>query len=595
MIGQNISHYRVVEKIGEGGMGQVFKALDTRLNRHVAIKVLPAGLEDDPKRRERFLREARAASALNHPNIVTIYDILSEGGNEYLVMEYIAGQTVSQMLTRGAMPVPQALQIASQMADALATAHEANIVHRDLKPGNVMATGSGLVKLLDFGLAKSVEDPVTVDAENDRTMTMVEPLTVKNTIIGTPRYMSPEQAEGKKVDLRSDIFTFGVVLYEMITGRSAFHADSTLATLTLVLRDDPKPIAEVVDGIPQELVSIIHKCLRKNPDDREQRMRTVHEALLTLSNQLVATRTVEAKPVVAATPVAEKKADNKKKAAAAVPVAAAAAAKPGSSPMLMYGGIAAVVVAVGVGGFFFTQNQSPAESPVAVEQEQTPPPVAAEPPPPADVPVAPAATPPVAVKGAVPPALDKKGLAAKAKADLAAAAAAAQQKGAAAPVVPTPVEAPAPVAVVAAPTPTALAPTTMQVTLKDGTPVSLTLSVAVPITVDKGDVIHFVVAKEVSVGGHVVIPKGAQAKGIVVEGIKRRLLVKKTDVTMLFEPVNSVEGKHIALRESIARIPTRKPREVASKDSKDKNVAVPAGVEYVAYIDGDFNVTIPLK
>src|SRR5580765_7165942 len=217
MIGQTISHYRIVDKIGEGGMGQVFKAWDERLNRHVAIKVLPADKGADPTRRERFLREARAASALNHPNIVTIYDILVENDDFFLVMELISGQTVGGMLLHGAIPLPQALDISIHIADALATAHEAGIVHRDLKPGNVMVTAGGHVKLLDFGLAKQMHFQPTSD-DGQATRTVAESLTLHNTILGTPRYMSPEQAEGKKQDARSDVFTFGVVLYEMLTG-----------------------------------------------------------------------------------------------------------------------------------------------------------------------------------------------------------------------------------------------------------------------------------------------------------------------------------------------------------------------------------------
>src|SRR3984885_319694 len=232
IVGQTVSHYAFLEKLGAGGMGEIYKARDSRLNRIVAVKVLCPGRPRDPERGRRFIQEAQAASALNHPNIITIHDILPEGDTQYMVMEHVAGETLHQMIAAGRLSVAQVLQIATQMANALAAAHGAGIIHRDFKPANVMVTASGLVKILDFGLAKLVDPtapaqsvgPDSSDGGNDLTLTQA-PLTMEGAIMGTVNYMSPEQAEGLKVDARSDIFSFGAVLYEMVTGQRAFDGD----------------------------------------------------------------------------------------------------------------------------------------------------------------------------------------------------------------------------------------------------------------------------------------------------------------------------------------------------------------------------------
>ncbi len=279
MIGRTISHYEIVEKLGQGGMGVVYKARDRRLDRYVAIKLLPPGKMADSERRKRFLQEARAASALNHPNIITIHDIVSTDGVECMVMEYVEGRTLAELVPREGMPHDQVLRHGVQIADALAKAHAAGIVHRDLKPGNVMVTGDGLVKLLDFGLAKLTEAPG--DAEGDETRTAVSsgPLTVEGAVIGTVSYMSPEQAEGKPVDVRTDVFSFGVLLYEMVTGRRAFEGGSHLATLTAILRDEPPPPSEIAAQVPAELEKIVQRCLRKDPARRPQHMSDLRLAL----------------------------------------------------------------------------------------------------------------------------------------------------------------------------------------------------------------------------------------------------------------------------------------------------------------------------
>ena len=276
MIGRTISHYRVIEKLGAGGMGDIYKAQDARLHRMVAIKALTNASAGDTDRRRRFIQEAQAASGLNHPNIITIYDIVSEEDSEYMVMELVSGKTLADLIPPGGVGVEKTLQYSAQMADALRAAHAAGIVHRDLKPGNVMVTDSGLVKILDFGLAK-----INVATElTEETQTIgAAPLTVEGSILGTVAYMSPEQAQGKKVDARSDIFSFGVVMYEMLTGTKAFAGDSAITTLTAILRDEVKPIAELVPDVPPELVEIITLALRKDPKDRWQSTQVMYTVL----------------------------------------------------------------------------------------------------------------------------------------------------------------------------------------------------------------------------------------------------------------------------------------------------------------------------
>jgi len=284
MVGQTILQYQLLQKLGAGGMGEVYKAQDTRLNRVVAIKVLPAGLSADADRRRRFLQEAQAASGLNHPNIITIYDIVSDGDAQYLVMEFVPGKTLSELVHAGGLPVLLALQYSTQMSDALSTAHAAGIIHRDLKPANVMVTPTGLVKILDFGLAKLMDSGPP--SQFDMQSTAAEPLTREGAVIGTASYMSPEQAEGKRVDARSDIFSFGSVLYEMVTGRRAFDGGSGISTLSAVLRDEVKPIPELAPDVPMLFEQIIAMCLRKDPNARWQTMKEIQNALDGLKRQL---------------------------------------------------------------------------------------------------------------------------------------------------------------------------------------------------------------------------------------------------------------------------------------------------------------------
>ncbi len=290
MVGRTILHYEIIEKLGEGGMGVVYKARDTHLDRFVAIKVLPLEKVADAERKRRFVLEAKSASALNHPHIITVHDIANDHGLDFIVMEYVPGKALNQVIARKGLPVAEALKYAVQIADALATAHAAGIIHRDLKPGNVMVCGaperSGLVKVLDFGLAKLTDKGDSSDREFTGSMPRDDtPASEEGTIVGTVSYMSPEQAEGKKVDARSDIFSFGAVLYEMVTGRRAFQGDSKLSTLSAVLREEPKPASQIVEGLPRELERIIARCLRKSPERRFQTMADLKVALQELKEE----------------------------------------------------------------------------------------------------------------------------------------------------------------------------------------------------------------------------------------------------------------------------------------------------------------------
>ncbi len=291
LTGRTLGHYRIVEQIGAGGMGVVYRAEDTHLDRSVAIKVLPADAVADPERKRRFAQEARSASALNHANIIHIYDIDTAEGTDFIAMEFVRGKTLDHVIGRDGLDTRQAVKCAVQIADALAAAHSAGIVHRDLKPANIMLTDKGVVKVLDFGLAKLMDRSQDSGFSTTRA---ASPVTERGMIVGTVAYMSPEQAEGKPVDARSDIFSFGAVLYEMVTGRRAFAGDSTVGTLAAILHQEPAPN----ERIPPELDLIIGRCLRKDPNRRSQHMGDVALALQDLGDA----RNTPVGPVPAAPP-----------------------------------------------------------------------------------------------------------------------------------------------------------------------------------------------------------------------------------------------------------------------------------------------------
>jgi predicted Ser/Thr protein kinase len=263
MIGKVISHYRIVEKLGEGGMGVVYRAEDTKLGRPVALKFLSVQLLSEEEEIERFKAEARAASSINHPNICTIHDIDEVYGRWFIVMEYLEGETFAGLLRRKTLSLHETLGYAIQACEAFAAAHRRNIVHGDIKPSNLFLTADGRVKLLDFGLSKAW---VLHVPEDDRTVKLER----KDTVSGTLRYMSPEQARGWETDCRSDIFSFGVVLYEMLTGRRPFDGDTTTAILSAVIADEPVPVTVLRPELSEDLRRIIHKCLRKEPELRYQ-------------------------------------------------------------------------------------------------------------------------------------------------------------------------------------------------------------------------------------------------------------------------------------------------------------------------------------
>ena len=259
-------HYRLIELIGSGGMAEVFLAEDTRLHRKVAIKFLNDALRDDPERMRRFTQEARSASALNHPNIITIHDIGESDGVQFIVSEYVEGETLATRMTRGRISIPETIDIAIRIASALDSSHRAGIVHRDLKPENIMLRADGGLKVVDFGLAKG-------SGIFDQQLASVEIVTTSpGLILGTPRYMSPEQARGVPLDGRSDVFSLGIILFEMITGRTPFPGATVADTLAAILRHEPRPITDYVKDAPPKLIKIIGRALKKDPEDRYRSM-----------------------------------------------------------------------------------------------------------------------------------------------------------------------------------------------------------------------------------------------------------------------------------------------------------------------------------
>jgi len=643
MVDKTVHHYQFLEKLGAGGMGEIWKAQDTRLNRFVAVKVLTSANAGDPERRRRFIQEAQAASALNHPNIITIHDIISEGNAEYMVMEYVLGKTLIDLIPKGGLRVPQVLKYAVQMTDALQTAHAAGIVHRDLKPGNVMVTETGLVKVLDFGLAKLTDrsplSNTSASAENDATATIAEaPLTVEGSIIGTVSYMSPEQAQGKRVDARSDIFSFAVVLYEMVTGTRAFSGDSALSTLSAILRDETRPIPEIAPDTPPQLEQVINRCLRKHPDQRFQTMKEVQVALGALkhesdSGMLYRTRAgLEPWPKPKRSPL------------------------PLPLPLLTGIGAALAVVAIAGGGAWWwthrtsklqiaaqTATQNASQNTVQPAQPvATQPPPAAAPPPPVTAPVAPvdqaltndniiqmvdAKVVPAVILSQIrtsktafnlsapevirlsqahvpetvieamrnPKAAPPKSVALPSSTSPAPAPAAAASTASAP--VPPPATAPAPAgnatppAVVSAPGSSVVA-----VTLIEGMAFSITLTEDIPQNAEEGRPLHFIVAKDVRVGDLVVFAKGAAVVGEIAQAARKGKFVVVPGAKMSFRllAVDAVDGHKYRIRTQSARSADGKNERPVETNVKPKNkdLVAATGTEYVAYMDGDATLSI---
>src|SRR5580700_8369385 len=293
--GTKLGPYEVQEPLGAGGMGEVYRARDTRLGRDVAVKVLPAHLSSDTELRQRLEREAKAISSLNHPHICTLHDVGSQDGVDYIVMEHLLGETLADRLQRGPIPLAEALKIAIQIADALDKAHASGVVHRDLKPANIMLTKNG-TKLMDFGLAKPAPGLSAAAAgpstPTTPTMTVAafaaaaSNLTQKGTVVGTFQYLAPEVLQGAEADARSDIFSFGCVLYAMVTGRRAFEAKSQLGVLSAILEKEPEPIGASQPLAPAMLDRVIRACLAKDPADRLQAAHDVGVGLQWIADSL---------------------------------------------------------------------------------------------------------------------------------------------------------------------------------------------------------------------------------------------------------------------------------------------------------------------
>jgi len=279
MIGRILSHYKVLEEISRGGMGIVYKALDLKLNREVALKVLPPQLVSDPARKRRFVREAQAAAALKHPNIAVIHEVDEVDGVDFIAMELIEGEKLSETLNRGPLPVERALPVALEVAEGMAKAHERGIVHRDLKPANIMITEDGHTKVIDFGLAKLVE-PLLYEDSEVRTMDQAE--TNAGQVMGTLSYLSPEQARGEAIGHRSDIFTLGVVLYQMLTGELPFNGASAAEVPYAIINEPAPPLPTSLADVQRTL----DKCLAKGPNDRYQTMKELAYGLRSIRREL---------------------------------------------------------------------------------------------------------------------------------------------------------------------------------------------------------------------------------------------------------------------------------------------------------------------
>lgn len=642
MVSQKVLHYQLLEKIGAGGMGEIYKGQDTRLSRLVAVKILSPNLSADPDRRRRFFQEAQAASALNHPNIITLYDIVSEGDLQCIVMEYIAGRTLRELIPARGLPVPQALQYGIQIANALATAHAAGIIHRDLKPSNIMITSAGLIKVLDFGLAKWVDvgfpgEPGAAEAS----------LTREGSIIGTVSYMSPEQAEGKHVDARSDIFSFGDVLYEMVTGRRAFEGRSGISTLSSILRDDVKPIAEAAPDVPQPLEEIILKCLPKDPAARWQSMKEIESALTILLRRLdpegefappVPSIPVAAAPPpapgssrdvtpgvwatsslrgdedsedggwktsptphveqgVSATAVLKSPATESKRGLPSVtvpvkqvpPVYRATTHSARFLAVLLYLIGAVVVASAGIGGWWlWTNRHQPSTTPVARTKQPFALPSA---------PLAPVPPPQALVAPILPPPKEEKPLPRK-------------RKPAEAIVSPSPVPSPptltTPPPVVPPPTvivppmtaPKLSAVPTIPVPLTDAMPFVVVLSKDVPADEPEGYALTFTAKEGLKVNDKTVIAKGAMVTGEIAgetskKGFLGLRLGRKVSTFRLVQ-ANAVDGKKVAVR--IMPIRSENGETVRPfdpmKGGKDKDVVAKQGSTYIAYVDGDQIVSV---
>ena len=560
--------YELQQEIGSGGMGKVYQAKDLKLNRSVAIKrLLAAGNSSEDKRR-RFIIEAQAASALNHPNIITIFDIIEENGADYMVMELLPGKTLQELIPRTGLRSPMVIGYGVQISDGLATAHKAGIIHRDLKPGNIMISDRGIAKILDFGLAKLTE----TTAPDDPDATSEAALTVEGAIMGTLSYMSPEQAQGKKVDARSDIFSFGAVLYEMACGVRAFAGDSSALILTSVLRDEPRSLLELASDIPPELERTIWKCLRKDPEQRWQTMDELHKALLALytvseSGVLYRVRTTAPESVSIAAPTPS------------LP----ARASLNKTPVALGLGLMLVLI---FGGIIWWNLQPGSKPNTEIPNIPT---TIAEPPQPvakdlltnndiADM-----------VKAKVPESLILSQMRnSKTDFDLSSDGVIELVKGGVSEKLIEAMRDPKKVSVAIAPPPSPAKPEltapepAKAILVADATPISIALDQDIPSDAEPGTDLLFVVKEDVKVDGQIVIVRGASVKGKVAERPRRKMIGSQRMTYRLVE-VTTVAGTMLKLRRA------DRPFDNASRR---KNFAAEKGGTFVAYIDGDQSLAI---
>ncbi|MGD0774754.1 MAG: protein kinase [Candidatus Solibacter sp.] len=603
MIGRTISHYQVLEKLGAGGMGDIYKAQDARLHRMVAIKVLTNASAGDSERRRRFIQEAQAASGLNHPNIITIYDIVSEDDSEYMVMELVSGKTLADLIPPGGVGVARTLQYSTQMADALRAAHAAAIVHRDLKPGNVMVTDSGLVKILDFGLAKiNVAQELT-----EETQTLeAAPLTVEGSILGTVAYMSPEQAQGKKLDARSDIFSFGVVMYEMLTGTKAFPGDSAITTLTAILRDEVKPIADLVPDVPAELVEIITLALRKDPKDRWQSTQVMYTVLAAqktkfdsgaFSNPGLAPplgRPVSQPPrppsQAPAAPPAREPADRPRRRRSKWIWVALVLSFVYWRACFHSEKVRVTPHGVEIPGLSIDTSPAPPATPnaphAAVAEQKAPGTLTNK----SIIDMVEAEVPEAVIIGHIRASKTKFDLSTReiiklSKADVPAAVIDAMRNPAAP-------GNPAALAI----TPSAASPAARTVLVPGGGPFEITLVEDVPLDPAQGLALHFQAAKDYQVDGVVVIAKGAAVTGEVALPASKKGILRRGGKPMFrLIAADAVDGTKLKVKAAPGKSSDKNERNIEPPGHRGKDSLAPAGSTYLAYFDGDQTVPAPVK
>lgn len=566
--------YKIIDLLGVGGMGEVYRARDMRLERDVALKVLSHQKIKSPDHKQRFILEAKAASGLNHPNIITIYDIGSAGETDYIAMEYIAGKTLDAAIPSNGMRLPLVLKVAIDVAEGLSAAHRAGIVHRDLKPANIMLTDDGRVKLLDFGLAKLVESSGLTEVGDPEGATSSAPLTIEGAILGTVSYMSPEQAEGFRVDPRSDVFSFGAVLYEMITGKRAFTSSSTISTLSAILKEEPQRASSLVAGVPDELERVIARCLRKDPDRRWQSMRDVVIRLTELK-EISDSGTLIRSTAGATTAPASK-----------------------SSRRPLWGGIVAgIIIATALGAWWITRQQPATESPAPNIETAAATPAAAP------VPAKPA--PEVLTNASVIEMVDA-GLSndvivehvkrTKSRFDLSTAEVIRLSKAGVPDIVITAMRGRTR-AVASDPAPSnqaALSPAP-GATIAEGTALLLTLEQEVSTaTAKEGQRVSLSIAKNVLAGSVVVIPAGTKATATISSAGKKTMFRRAPKLRLTLNSLQLPDGQPVRLRSSrtAASDKTRggeidaaslieKPADAA----KIQDITLPKGTQITAYLD----------